>query len=82
MPGSLVTIRLGPGIRHIRARALMRDARAQGLSFEFADMDLDERARLRRLLRGSTEQTPASSETPPATGAPIAKQESIAEQEP
>jgi hypothetical protein len=28
----------------------MRDARAQGLGFEFADMDLDERARLRKVL--------------------------------
>ena len=28
----------------------MRDARAQGLGFEIADMDLDERARLRKLL--------------------------------
>ncbi len=28
----------------------MRDARAQGLGFEFADMELDERSRLRKLL--------------------------------
>jgi hypothetical protein len=28
----------------------MRDARGQGLGFEFAEMDLDERARLRKLL--------------------------------
>ena len=28
----------------------MRDARAQGLGFEIADIDLDERARLRKLL--------------------------------
>jgi hypothetical protein len=30
---------------------IMRDARAQGLSFEFANMDLDDRARLRSFLR-------------------------------
>jgi hypothetical protein len=50
-PGTLVSLRLGSGLRPIRAQAIMRDARAQGLSFEFADMDLEERARLRDLLR-------------------------------
>jgi hypothetical protein len=49
-PGTLVAMRMGSGLRPIRARVLMRDARAQGLGFEFADMDLDERARLRTLL--------------------------------
>jgi len=50
-PGTLVSLRLGPGLRPIRAQAIMRDARAQGLSFEFAGMDLDDRARLRSFLR-------------------------------
>jgi len=49
-PGALVSMRIGSGLRPIRAQVLMRDARAQGLGFEFADMDLDERARLRKLL--------------------------------
>jgi len=49
-PGTLVSMKIGPGLRPIRAQVLMRDARAQGLGFEFADMDLDERARLRKLL--------------------------------
>ena len=49
-PGTLVSMRIGSGLRPIRAQVLMRDARAQGLGFEFADMDLDERARLRKLL--------------------------------
>jgi len=49
-PGTLVTMRLGSALRPIRAQVLMRDARAQGLGFEFAEMDLDERARLRKLL--------------------------------
>jgi PilZ domain len=49
-PGTLVAMRIGSGLRPIRAQVLMRDARAQGLGFEFADMDLDERARLRKLL--------------------------------
>jgi hypothetical protein len=50
-PGTLVSLRLGSGLRPIRAQAIMRDARAQGLSFEFASMDLDDRARLRSFLR-------------------------------
>ncbi len=49
-PGTLVSLRLGSGLRPIRAQAFMRGARAQALSFEFADMELDERARLRRIL--------------------------------
>jgi hypothetical protein len=50
LPGTLVSMKLGSGLRPIRAQVLMRDARAQGLGFEFADMDLDERARLRKVL--------------------------------
>jgi hypothetical protein len=49
-PGTLVSLKIGSGLRPIRAQVLMRDARAQGLGFEIADMDLDERARLRKLL--------------------------------
>lgn len=49
-PGTLVSMRIGSTLRPIRAQAMMRDARAQGLGFEFAGMDLDERARLRKLL--------------------------------
>ena len=49
-PGTLISMRIGTGLRPIRAQVLMRDARAQGLGFEFAEMDLDERARLRKLL--------------------------------
>jgi hypothetical protein len=49
-PGTLVSMRIGSGLRPIRAQVLMRDARAQGLGFEIADMDLEERARLRKLL--------------------------------
>jgi hypothetical protein len=49
-PGSLVSMKIGTGLRPIRVQVLMRDARAQGLGFEIADIDLDERARLRKLL--------------------------------
>ena len=50
LPGTLVSMKIGSALRPIRAQVLMRDARAQGLGFEFADMDLDERARLRKVL--------------------------------
>jgi len=50
LPGTLVSMKIGSTLRPIRAQVLMRDARAQGLGFEFADMDLDERARLRKVL--------------------------------
>jgi PilZ domain len=50
-PGTLVALKIGNGLRPIRAQAFLRDARAQGIGFEFVEIDLDERARLRRLLR-------------------------------
>jgi PilZ domain len=53
-PGTLVSLRIGSGMRPIRAQILMRDARAYGLGFEIVDMDLDERARLRKLLLENT----------------------------
>jgi len=56
-PGTLVSMRIGSGLRPIRAQVLMRDARAQGLGFEFAEMDLDERARLRKLLLDNRSNT-------------------------
>jgi hypothetical protein len=49
-PGALATLRIGSGRNPICAQVLMRDARTQGFGFEFADMDLKERARLRKLL--------------------------------
>ena len=38
------------GVRAIRAQAVVRGARPQAMAFEFVDMDLEERARLRKLL--------------------------------
>jgi len=37
-------------VRNIRAQAIVRGARPQAMAFEFVDMDLDERSRLRKLL--------------------------------
>jgi hypothetical protein len=40
-------------MRNVQATALMRDYRAQDMSFEIIDMGLDERSRLRKLLMES-----------------------------
>jgi len=49
-PGSLLTLKFTYGVRNIRAQAIVRGARPQAMAFEFVDMELDERLRLRKLL--------------------------------
>jgi len=49
-PGSLLTFKISHGVRNIRAQVIVRGARPQAMAFEFAEMDLDERSRLRKLL--------------------------------
>jgi hypothetical protein len=49
-PGSLLTLRISHGVRHIKAQAIVRGARPQAMAFEFVDMDLEDRSRLRKLL--------------------------------
>jgi hypothetical protein len=49
-PGSLLTLKISHGVRNIRAQAIVRGARPQAMAFEFVDMELDERSRLRKLL--------------------------------
>jgi hypothetical protein len=49
-PGSLLTLKFAHGVRNIRAQAIVRGARPQAMAFEFVDMELDERSRLRKLL--------------------------------
>ena len=49
-PGSLLSLRFSQGVRSIKAQAIVRGARPQAMAFEFVDMDLDERYRLRKLL--------------------------------
>jgi hypothetical protein len=49
-PGTPVQLKMQIGLRHLQATALMRDYRAQGMSFEIVDMSLDERSKFRRLL--------------------------------
>ena len=52
-PGTKVQLRMQLGLRNVQATALMRDYRAQDMSFEIIDMGLDERGRLRKLLMES-----------------------------
>jgi hypothetical protein len=49
-PGSIVVLKISSGVRPIKAQAIVRGARPQALAFEFVEMDLEERARLRKLL--------------------------------
>ncbi len=49
-PGSLLTMKFSHGVRNIRGQAIVRGARPQAMAFEFVEMELDERARLRKLL--------------------------------
>jgi hypothetical protein len=49
-PGSLLSLKIAHGVRSIKAQAVVRGARPQAMAFEFVDMNLDERNRLRRLL--------------------------------
>ena len=49
-PGTLVGLKLTQGVRTIKAQAIVRGARPQAMAFEFVDMDLEDRARLRKIL--------------------------------
>jgi hypothetical protein len=49
-PGTLLTLKVAHGVRHIKAQAVVRGARPQAMAFEFVEMDLDDRAKLRKLL--------------------------------
>jgi hypothetical protein len=49
-PGTLVHFKLSQGVRTIKSQALIRGARPQAMAFEFVDMDLEDRARLRKIL--------------------------------
>jgi hypothetical protein len=49
-PGTKLQLRMQLGLRNVQATALMRDYRAQDMSFEIIDMGLDERGKFRKLL--------------------------------
>jgi hypothetical protein len=49
-PGTVVTLKLNAKPKTVRAQAIVRDANTQARAFELVDVDLEERAKLRRLL--------------------------------
>jgi len=55
-PGTKVQLRMQLGLRNLQATALMRDYRAQDMSFEIVDMSLEERGRFRKLLLEQVER--------------------------
>ena len=49
-PGSIVDLRMNPAQKSVKAQTIVRDANTQARAFEVVDMDLEERAKLRKLL--------------------------------
>jgi hypothetical protein len=49
-PGSVVDLKLTTAQKAIKAQTIVRDANTQARAFEVVDIDLEERAKLRRLL--------------------------------
>jgi hypothetical protein len=59
-PGTQVQLRMQVGLRNLQATALMRDYRAQDMSFEIVDISLDERTKFRKILMESMARGPRS----------------------
>jgi hypothetical protein len=49
-PGSIVAMRMTSSQKTVKAQTIVRDANTQARAFEVVDMDLEERAKLRKLL--------------------------------
>ncbi len=49
-PGSMVTLKLTSSQKTVKAQAIVRDANTQARAFEVVEMDLEERAKLRKIL--------------------------------
>jgi hypothetical protein len=49
-PGSIVMLRLSTSQKPVKVQAIVRDANTQARAFEVVDMELEERAKLRKLL--------------------------------
>jgi hypothetical protein len=49
-PGSVVGMKMNAGKKPVKAQTIVRDANTQARAFEVVDMDLEERAKLRKLL--------------------------------
>ena len=53
LPGTPATIRIKIGLRSIAAKLFLRDARSEMVAFEIADMDLEDRGKLRTVLQNA-----------------------------
>jgi hypothetical protein len=49
-PGTSLALKINPGLRPVCVEAFVRDARARATGFEIADIRLEDRGRLRRIL--------------------------------
>jgi hypothetical protein len=49
-PGSIVSLKMNTSTKSVRAQMIVRDANTQARAFEVVDMELEERAKLRKLL--------------------------------
>ena len=49
-PGSIVSFRMSGAQKTVKAQTIVRDANTQARAFEVVDMDLEERAKLRKIL--------------------------------
>jgi hypothetical protein len=56
--GSEANVEISVGVKKIRGQVLLRRARVNEIGFEFVNMDLDSRYRLRRLLVEALEKAP------------------------
>jgi hypothetical protein len=61
-PGTHVQLRMQLGLRNLQATALMRDYRAQDMSFEIVDITLEERTKFRKLLIENMDKGPRNKE--------------------
>jgi hypothetical protein len=49
-PGSIVSLKMNTSTKSVKAQMIVRDANTQARAFEVVDMELEERAKLRKLL--------------------------------
>jgi hypothetical protein len=71
-PGTHVQLRIQLGLRNLQATALMRDYRAQDMSFEIVDITLEERTKFRKLLIENMVKGPRNKEAKKQPEAPEA----------
>src|ERR1700756_1749571 len=63
-PGSIVSLKMNTSAKSVKAQMIVRDANTQARAFEVVDMELEERAKLRKLLvpLGNAQKQPTPKE--------------------